>query len=518
MRSRPIAFLVLAGCCALAGSAGAASPNIVLLLADDQGWSGTSVMMDDRVAGSRSDFYRTPNLERLARAGVRLSQAYAPHPNCSPTRMSLQTGRSPARLGATDIVDVVPGTPTFSSLFHDTAYVDKPLVMHLPISDLPDGEVTLAEFVKAHDARYVAAHFGKWHMNGGGPGRHGYDEHDGATTNEEGVAEAPDPKRTPSLTARALGFLDARARDGRPFYLQVSYFAVHNPTRAMPDGVARWEGRQKGRVHGNAAYAAMTEELDASVGAILDRLATLGLAGNTYVIYTSDNGGETMNRTTRNDPLSKSKTFVWEGGIRVPMLVAGPGVAAGAQVDVPVIGWDLLPTVADWLGTRVPLPAGVDGGSFAPLLAARAGTAPDVAAPAVATAGGTGAGGGAVSAAGVGAAVDRPGDALVWFYPHYRNMKGVAPQAAIRDGRHKLIVEYESGRRHLFDIEADIGERNDLAASEPELAARLAARLDAYLDAVGAKRPQRNPGYDPARDKGLTLPAPPAAGGGSGRS
>lgn len=155
------------GCSGLAASE---RPNIVLFLADDQGWTGTSVQMHESVPDSRSDYYRTPALERLAAAGMRFSNAYSPHTNCSPTRMSIQTGKSPARLGSTDILDVVPGTPTFARGFHDRFYVNKPLNVHFPITDIPDDETTIAEFVRAHAPEYATAHFGKWHLKGGGPG------------------------------------------------------------------------------------------------------------------------------------------------------------------------------------------------------------------------------------------------------------------------------------------------------------------------------------------------------------
>jgi arylsulfatase A-like enzyme len=309
-------------------------------------------------------------------------------------------------------------------------------------------------------------------MNGGGPGAHGFDVHDGATGNTEGQDGMPDPKRTGAITDSALAFLDQRGVDRRPFFLQVSYYAVHNPTRATPAAIREWEARPPGRVHRNAEYAAMTEALDASVGAVLDRLHALALDETTYVIYTSDNGGETMNDTTSNAPLARSKTSVWEGGIRVPLIVRGPDIAAGVSSRVPVIGWDLMPTIAQWVGAEDTLASDLDGGSLTDILRG-------------------------------GNTVRRPGDEFVWFYPHYRNMKGVTPQAAIRDGRYKLIVEYESGRRWLFDLEADVGETTDLSVSHPEIAQRLAARLDGYLDGVGAKRPGVNANYDPARDPAL---------------
>ena len=153
--------------------------------------------MDDRVAGSKSGYYRTPALERLASEGMRFSDAYAPHPNCSPTRMSIQTGKSPVRLGSTDIIDIVPGGEGFGSGFYNRFYVDKPMLVHLPINDLPKEEITIAEWIKKAKPGYATAHFGKWHMGGGTPADHGYDVHDGATTNREGSEGPPNPKRTP---------------------------------------------------------------------------------------------------------------------------------------------------------------------------------------------------------------------------------------------------------------------------------------------------------------------------------
>ena len=304
----------------------AESPNIVLLLADDQGWTGSSVVMDDRVPSSTSDLYRTPNLERLAAQGMRFSNGYAPAPNCSPTRMSIQTGKTAARLGATDIIDVVPGNARGGvSRFNQLFYANKPMTLPLPVSDLPDDEVTIGEFLKEHDPEYVTAHFGKWHMGGGSPDRHGYDVHSGPTRNGEGMMGEPDPKRTGELTNQSLEFLKQQADRGGPFFMQVSYYAVHTPILAKQTTIASYDNRSS-RQHLNKIYAAMTEELDESVGAILDQIDALDLGENTYVIYTSDNGGEVSGGVvTNNVPLAKGKTHVWEGGIRVPLLIRGPG-------------------------------------------------------------------------------------------------------------------------------------------------------------------------------------------------
>ncbi len=452
----------------------AKDPNIVLVLADDQGWTGTSVVMDDRIPGSRSDYYRTPALERLAGAGMRFSDAYAPHPNCSPTRMSIQTGKSPVRLGSTDIIDVVPGTGYFMKVFYERFFVKKPMLVHLPISGLPEEEVTIAEFIKKAKPKYIAGHFGKWHMDGGSPSRHGYDVHDGETTNAEGREGPPNPKRTPEITKRALAFLERQAATGKPFYLQISYYAVHTPVVAMPETIGAYKARPAGQFHNNAGYGAMTEELDRSLGAVLAKLDELGLADNTFVIYTSDNGGEVNGNVTSNKPLARGKTHVWEGGVRVPLVIRGPGIKAGSVSHVPVIGWDFFPTIAEWLGISAALPANIDGGSLREVL--------------------LNAGHGEVK---------RPTQGFVWYYPHYRDMKGVRPQAAIRLGDDKLIKELETGQLHLFNLARDIGEEHDLAAEMPDRARELEGRLERYLDSVGAKRPTRNPDYDPNADPGL---------------
>lgn len=382
------------------------SPNILILLADDLGWTGTSVQMDERVPGSKSDLYRTPNLERLASQGMRFSNAYSPAPNCSPTRMSIQTGKTAARLGATDIIDVVP-------------------------------------------------------------------EHDGLTTNAPGRQGMPDPKRTGEITERSLAFLDRHGASERPFLLQISYYAVHTPVLAKPETVSRYHGYSS-VTHTNSICGAMTDELDQSVGRILDRIDALGIAGNTYVIFTSDNGGESDRPVTSNVPLSMGKTHVWEGGIRVPLIVRGPGIAAGSQSHVPAIGYDFLPTIADWLGAGDRLPDHLDGGSLAGVLAN----------------GGAG-------------EVDRGTEPLIWYYGAYRNMKHVTPQTAIRLDQHKLIRELESGREVLYDLDLDLAETTDLSRFRPEVARRLSRMLDDYLASVDLELPTPNPEYDPTRDTGL---------------
>ena len=448
-------------------------PNIVLILSDDQGWTGTSLKMDRNRSNSRSDLYETPHLERLAAQGMRFSNGYSPAPNCSPTRMSIQTGKTAARLGATDIIDIVPKGGRRGG-FYTRYYVNKPLNVPLPISDLPDEEVTIAEFLQDSHAAYKSGHFGKWHMGGGSPDRHGYDAHSGLTSNREGRQSSPDPKRTSEVTRQALNFISDCTESGAPFFVQVSYYAVHTPIYAKQETLDKYAGKSS-RQHLNRAYAAMTDELDQGLGEILDKLEALGINDHTYVIYTSDNGGEVTEGTiTNNVPLAKGKTNVWEGGIRVPFVVRGPGIEADSQSDVPVVGYDLLPTIAQWVGSTDKLPKDLDGGSLADVLAN----------------GGKG-------------SVERGTPELVWYYGAYRNHKHVTPEAAIRRGRYKLIWEIESDRSQLFDLSLDVSETTDLARFDKDTAKALEETLKSYLKKVGTKLPTRNPNYDPAKDPGL---------------
>jgi arylsulfatase A len=446
--------------------------NVVLILADDQGWTGTSVQMDRARGDSRSDLYHTPNLERLAAEGMTFSNAYAPAPNCSPTRMSIQTGKTAARLGATDIIDVVPNEDGIANLFHDTMYLNKPMIVPLPVADIADDEVTIAELIKSHRPQYATGHLGKWHMGGGSPERHGYDEHSGLTTNAEGRSPPPDAKRTREVTDQAIAFIRKHAETSTPFFVQVSYYAVHLPILASAESRLPFRDRQS-VAHGNVGYAAMTAELDAGVGRILAVLDELSLADDTYVIYTSDNGGETDMPVTSNMPLALGKTHVHEGGIRVPLLIRGPGIEPASASDVAVIGYDFLPTIADWLGIEADLPPDLDGGSLAGVLTGKSDT------------------------------IDRPTPFFIWYYGAYRNFKHVVPQAAIRDGDHKLIWNLESDQTMLFNLALDISETTNLARFEPERARSLRRTLREYLRAVGVEFPVHNPSYDPTRDKGL---------------
>ena len=431
-------------------------PNIIFMLADDQGWNGLSVQMAPDVAGSRGEMVQTPNLERLAAQGMRCSNAYAPAPVCSPTRISIQTGKSPAQLHWTKAAPPEEG--------------HKLLEPRL-IKSISDGETTVGELL--HEAGYATAHYGKWHIGGGGPGKHGYDEHDGDTGNEEAFRFTdPNPVDIFGMAERAEAFMAKNAEAGKPFFIQLSWNALHAPENALRATMAKYEKLAPGSDRGKrTAIAAITEDLDTGVGRVLAAIDRLGLAKNTYVISMSDNGAG--GGGGRRGRLGGGKGSVWEGGIRVPLIIRGPGIAADSWCHVPIVGYDLLPTFCEWAGVAASsIPTGVEGGSIAAILAR------DL-------------------AHGGGEEVKRPREELVFHFPHYQSDDG--PQSAIRLGNLKLIRFYEDDRVALFDLSKDIGERDDLAQRMPAEAERLAERLNRHLAAVDAQMPIPNPDFDPTR-------------------
>jgi len=449
-------------------------PNIILMLADDQGWNGLSVEMAPGVPGSRGEIFHTPNLEKLASQGMRFSTAYAPAPVCSPTRISLQTGRSPAALHWTKAAPPERG----HMLLEPTL-----------IKAIAAEETTIGEVLRK--AGYATAHYGKWHIAGGGPGQHGYDEHDGDTGNENAHRFTdPNPVDIFGMATRAEAFMARSRREGKPFFIQLSWNALHASENALKATLAKYENQLGGENDKRMTIAAITEDLDTGVGMVMDAVERLGLAGTTYVIYTSDNGagggggggGKGGGRAGgRNAGLSGGKGSVWEGGIRVPFIVRGPGVAANSWCHVPIVGYDLFPTFCEWAGVpREALPTALEGGSIAEVLSS----------------GGKG-------------RVTRPREGLVFHFPHYQT--GNTPHSAIRLGTLKLIKMYEDDSVRLFDLDTDLGERDDLAARRPADVARLRETLEDHLDTVHAQLPIKNPQYDPD-----AAPAEERRGGGGG--
>jgi arylsulfatase A len=451
-------------------------PNVVLILADDLGWADLGCQ--------GGDFYRTPRIDQLAADGRRFTQAYAASPVCSPTRAALMTGRHPARLRLTDWLPGRPDRP------------DQRLLRPILSAGLPLAETTLAERLRA--AGYATAHVGKWHLGGQGfePTRQGFDLNvagDAAGSPRSyfapfaaggqqmpGLEDAPAGQYlTDRLTDEAVNFIDAHA--GGPFFLYLAHFAVHLPLAAKPqmiDHYPPWDGVPHGRRE-NPIYAAMVESLDESVGRVVDKLRELELDRRTIIVFTSDNGGLATREgphtpATINSPLREGKGWLYEGGLRVPLVVAWPGHIEPGSDDTPVWSADLPPTALALCGQ--PVPNELDGLSLAGLL------------------------------------LDRqplPSRPLYWHYPHYSNQGG-RPGGAVREGDWKLIEFYETGRRELFDLAHDAGESRNLAESEPARAEALAAKLARWRETVGAQMPTPNPGYQPIgqNDNGVVvLPA-----------
>jgi len=483
----PRAVLAAAVCVACLSACAAETPaeppNIVFLLVDDLGAM-------DIGAFSPDTFYETPNIDRLAAGGMRFTRGYAANPVCSPTRFSIMTGRYPTRVGATN----------YFAGRREEKFAPAPLNDRMPLE-----EYTLAEALR--DGGYSTAFLGKWHL---GPTEEFWPLAQGFDVNVGGhrggmprsyfspysnptLEDGPENEHlTARLTDEALALLDGYAADeeGKPFLIYLSYYTVHTPLRAPADLIEKYaaragvdvgapaspddfadeeqiwprdEPRRVREVQNHAVYAAMVETLDASVGRILDRLDVLDLAENTIVVFFSDNGGLSTaeGSPTSNLPLRGGKGWLYEGGIREPMIVRWPAVAAaGGVTAAPVISTDFYPTLLEAAGIDLPPESEVDGTSFLDILR-----------------------GGDAGAAAVAAASERD---LFWHYPHYANQGGF-PGGAIARGRYKLIERYEDGQVHLYDLDADVGERNDRAAGQPERVAEMRARLHAWYGEVGAE-------------------------------
>lgn len=453
----PIAFFVGLSVLSLQCLA-AERPNIVFMLSDDQGWNGTSVVMHPNVAGSKGDIFHTPNLERLAAQGMRFSAGYAPASVCSPTRIALQTGRSPAALHWTKAAPPEAGHK---------------LIEPRNVKSISANETTVAELLK--QAGYTTAHYGKWHIAGGGPEKHGYDESDGDTGNENAFKFVdPNPVDIFGMAERTEAFMAKAKQAKKPFFIQLSWNALHAAENANKATTAKYEKALSGESDfKRIKTAAITEDLDAGVGQVLEAIDRLGLTGNTYVIYMSDNGAGGGKKV-----LAGGKGGVWERGIRVPFIVRGPGVKPNSWSHTRVVGYDLYPTFCEWAGIKAAsLPKELEGGSIAGLLA------------------NDGRGD-----------VKRVREELIFHFPHYQ---GDAPHSAIMLGDLKLLHFYEDHHDELYDLANDISERRDLVAQRPADAKKLRERLGKYLAAVNAQLPTVNPDYDPSKE-------PAIKGGGKG--
>ena len=436
-----------------AAAAAQSRPNVVLVFADDLGWADLGC--------TGSTFYATPRLDRLATEGMLFTNAYAACPVCSPTRAALMTGRWPARVGITDYIAGARRGKLLPATY---------------LHQLPHSEVTIAEALK--EAGYATGMFGKWHLGGAGylPDTQGFDV---MVCGENGRGFRNVVDRADRTTAPALEFIEQHK--DQPFFVYLPHNLVHTPLLAKPQLQAKYEkkaatlesagerfrperDRKDRRVQDHPVYAAMIEDLDAHVGQVLDKLDALRLAERTIVIFTSDNGGLSTSEgsPTSNAPLRAGKGWLYEGGVRVPLIVRWPGVVKpGSTSDEPVTSTDYFPTILEMCGLEQHPEWHRDGVSIVPVLK-QSGRLPP-----------------------------RP---LFWHYPHYGNQGGI-PGGAIRQGDWKLIEFYEDDHVELYNLKDDLAESHDLAGAEPEKARQLRAKLDAWRKSLGAKMPRPNPNY-----------------------
>ncbi len=429
-------------------------PNFVFILGEGHGWSSTSVQMDETVPGSKSAVVRTPNLEKLAQAGMRFANFYAPSPRCTPSRVAYFTGKSPAQLHMTFINEgrKDSGTSLNGRVLTPSASME-----------LAGSETTIAQLLKR--AGYATAHFGKWHVGRANPREHGYDENDGANGNGgPDDADNPHPKQLFLMTERGMDFMTRQVKAGKPFYLQLDHYASRNGGDARPESIAAVKSWGDNLEERDLGTAAADWDLDVAFGRVLKKLDELGIANNTYVIFTTDHG-----TPGRNPPLAGGKGTVSEGGLRVPFIIRGPGIQPGTCSHVRTIGEDLLPSLAELAHITEPLPKGIEGGSFAGVL--------------------TNAGNGSVK---------RPREEFVVHFPHYDKDES-GPASALFLGDLKLIRIYETGTLKLFNIAHDPGERRDLAQDMPDKVQELNRLLTDYLAAVSAQMPTPNPNFDPTK-------------------
>ncbi len=445
--------LLFAG--AVSAAIAADRPNILLILTDDQGWSQMSGPMDPGIPGSRSAYLETPNMDRLAREGIRFTSGYSPAPLCTPTRRSILCGTTAARSGS-----------EFKSAW------------------VPADHMTIPKALKLASPDYRCAHFGKWGEDMiSTPEECGYDASDGMTGNNTGgmpstlgvesrsheagpshFIDNDDPKRTRTVTDSAIAFMSEQVGAKRPFYVQASYYAVHLSVVCREAKLKKYESKGVPDRGYTQAWAAMMEDLDAGVGRLMGAIEELGVAGNTYVFFTADNGGRDTvpggdaARAATNHPLTGAKHSLYEGGIRVPFLARGPGIPGGSACRTPVAGYDFLPTFYDLAGGTGELSGAMDGTSLRPLLED----------PAAGT-------------------IRRPRGALFFHRPNRKF-------SAIRQGDHKLMLFWTGdgsvASRELYRLEPDpVEEGRNIADREPAKADELQELLLGHLKSVNAETP-----------------------------
>jgi len=438
-------------------------PNIVFFLVDDLGWGDLGCYGDT--------FHETPNIDGLSKEGVKFTNAYAAAPVCSPSRAAIQTGKAPARLHLTQWI---PG-----NIYPHKKLREAPTPTHLDLS-IP----TIAEQLKR--AGYQTAAIGKWHLGGDGylPENFGFDIN--VAGDNHGSPGPPNHYFGPFQYHNLTGYTDqdyltdvltskleqviTQAAPKGPFFLYMAEYAVHIPLQARQAMIEKYRRKNGGKDEPDPVYAAMAESVDTALGTLRTALKRSGVADDTLIILTSDNGGvgfqgRNLHRIADNGPWRAGKGFLYEGGIREPMIVYWPGVTKpGAVCDVPVIGTDFMPTLLS-LVEAGPAPAPCDGLAIRSLF--RGGTS-------------------------------LAREALYWHYPHYSDQGGT-PSGAIRQGDWKLIEFYEDGHLELYNLALDPGEQYNFASSFQDKAWELADKLRTWRESVDARMPTPNPEYNPTK-------------------
>jgi arylsulfatase A len=427
-------------------------PNFLFILADDLGWS--------QVGCYGSDFYETPNIDRLAREGMRFTDAYAACPVCSPTRASIMTGKYPARLHLTDFIA--------GGSFPYEKYNQPEWQKYLPLE-----EITIAEVLKT--AGYVTGSFGKWHLSidkkppGSlpyNPDKQGFDEYFVTYKPSSKTDPESDAHNVEAITQKSLDFME-RHKD-EPFFLYVSHNTIHAPIMGKKKLVQKYENKPGSDLpQNNLVLGAMIEELDNSTGRLLKKLDELKIADKTVVIFFGDNGG--LEKDAKQTPLRSGKANLYEGGIREPLIVRWPGVVKpGSTCSEPVISVDFFPTFLEITGLKDQARKPIDGVSLVPVLN-QSGT------------------------------VNRR--AIYWHYPHYHS-SSIGPCGAVRAGDYKLIEWFDESicgpgnEFELYNLKDDIGEQNNLAKKLPEMVGQLKKILYKWRSEVNAQMLTPNPRYD----------------------
>lgn len=472
------------------------SPNIIFILTDDQGWTHTSHRTDPDLPESQSDFYETPNMDKLADAGILFTQGYAPNPICSPTRNSVMFGQNAAR-----------------HIYNkDASWFKK------------TGDwLTIPKAIKQANSNYKTAHFGKWHI-AMVPKDAGFDYDEGMTSNAGGdlfrgeyldakdykiasdnylkkhtvpnpsharLAGKPsaywsdtNPKDIFGITDRAKNFMKESIVEGKPFFVQLSHYATHLALSSKKETYAYFKNKPKGERHTNPEFAAMLKDLDTGIGMIMDFVKEAGIEDNTYIFLMGDNGGRlTLNQLAvidghknlvearysiqqeRNLPLRDGKHSFYEGGLRVPFIIAGPGITSGRISDIPVTGLDFLPTFAKLAGYEGKMPDYVDGGSLVPLMKDEHIEN-----------------------------VERNKESLIFHQGSHRK-----PRSAIRKDNFKLVKYWSRESKYkntpkveLFDLATDLSETTNLVEKYPEIAGELETELNDFLENVNAETGERD--------------------------